>query len=161
MSATLSGFAFIGGPGTVRGYPWQRFRGDAAVSGSAEVRMRLARVNLLVLRPVVGVFALADAGRVWYDGESEGGWHTAVGGGLYYQANDGAGLKQARELAKTSANIVVYKMGEKGAITFHGTQSFETGIFPVTALKPTGAGDAFMASSTTRFPRSPMACTHS
>jgi 5-dehydro-2-deoxygluconokinase len=36
-------------------------------------------------------------------------------------------------------------MGEKGAITFAGGQEIRTGIYPVTALKPTGAGDSFMA----------------
>ena len=55
-----------------------------------------------------------------------------------------AGLDKARELAKTSASIVVYKMGERGAITMSGGEEFETGIFPVTALKPVGAGDSFM-----------------
>lgn len=57
----------------------------------------------------------------------------------------GAGLIQARELANTSAKIVVYKMGEKGSVTLHDGEEFETGIYRVEALKPTGAGDAFMA----------------
>lgn len=54
------------------------------------------------------------------------------------------GLAFAEQLAKSSASIVVYKMGEKGSITFTRDGSFQTGIFSVTALKPTGAGDAFM-----------------
>ena len=41
--------------------------------------------------------------------------------------------------------VVIYKMGAAGSVTFHGREQFETGIFPVTAVKPTGAGDAFMA----------------
>ncbi|MFT6447207.1 MAG: 5-dehydro-2-deoxygluconokinase [Sulfitobacter pontiacus] len=55
------------------------------------------------------------------------------------------GLTKARELAATTASIVIYKMGEHGAITFAGGQEICTGIYPVTALKPTGAGDSFMA----------------
>lgn len=55
-----------------------------------------------------------------------------------------AGLDKARELASSSAGIVVYKMGERGAITMSAGEEFETGIFPVTALKPVGAGDSFM-----------------
>jgi len=55
------------------------------------------------------------------------------------------GLAKARELAATTASIVVYKMGEKGAITITPHEEFQTGIYPVDALKPTGAGDAFMA----------------
>ena len=78
--------AFVGGRGTVRGYPSQRFTGDAALFGNAELRQRLGRVNLLVVRPVVGVLALADAGRVYVDGDSPGGWHTALGGGLTFEA---------------------------------------------------------------------------
>lgn len=54
------------------------------------------------------------------------------------------GLEKARALAHGSAAIVVYKMGENGAITMTGEQEWRTGIYPVTALKPTGAGDAFM-----------------
>ena len=56
------------------------------------------------------------------------------------------GLAQAREIAANSAQIVVYKMGEDGAVTFAGGAEHRTGIYPVTALKPTGAGDAFMGS---------------
>lgn len=57
----------------------------------------------------------------------------------------GKGLDKARELAHSSAEIVVYKMGPEGAVTFSGDEELRTGIFPVTALKPTGAGDSFMA----------------
>jgi 5-dehydro-2-deoxygluconokinase len=59
------------------------------------------------------------------------------------------GLEKARELAEQSAIITVYKMGEKGAITFAGGEDsiseVRTGIYPVDALKPEGAGDSFMA----------------
>lgn len=54
------------------------------------------------------------------------------------------GLQKARELAQSTASIVVYKMGELGAITLTPTEEIKTGIYPVTALKPTGAGDSFM-----------------
>ena len=54
------------------------------------------------------------------------------------------GLDKARELASTTAQIVIYKMGEMGAITLTPRGEFRTGIYPVTALKPTGAGDSFM-----------------
>ena len=54
------------------------------------------------------------------------------------------GLDKARELVQSTASIVVYKMGEKGAITITPDEEFTTGIYPVEALKPTGAGDSFM-----------------
>ncbi|MCB1350712.1 MAG: permease, partial [Maritimibacter sp.] len=56
----------------------------------------------------------------------------------------GAGLGQARDLAAT-ADIVVYKRGPEGAVTFAGADEIATGIYPVEALKPTGAGDSFLA----------------
>ena len=63
-----------------------------------------------------------------------------------FMAGDKAkGLDMARQLATTSASIVVYKMGEQGAVTFHDGTERRSGIYPVTALKPTGAGDSFMA----------------
>lgn len=54
------------------------------------------------------------------------------------------GLAFARQLAQRNGRIVVYKMGEFGAITITPNGETRTGIYPVTALKPTGAGDAFM-----------------
>ncbi len=57
----------------------------------------------------------------------------------------GEGLALARKLAQ-STEVVVYKMGEKGSVTFADAKEFETKIYPVTALKPTGAGDAFMGA---------------
>ncbi|MGI9364817.1 MAG: 5-dehydro-2-deoxygluconokinase [Rhizobiaceae bacterium] len=62
-----------------------------------------------------------------------------------FMAGDYAkGLDKARELANSNASIVIYKMGEEGAITLTPDTEFRTGIYPVTALKPTGAGDSFM-----------------
>ena len=60
-----------------------------------------------------------------------------------------AGLDKARRLSETTATIVVYKMGPKGAITFAEGAEIHTGIFPVEALKPTGAGDSFLAGLVT------------
>jgi 5-dehydro-2-deoxygluconokinase len=57
-------------------------------------------------------------------------------------SEDGRGL--ARRLASEGGRIAIYKMGEKGSATFHGGGTFETPAYAVTALKPTGAGDAFM-----------------
>ena len=59
-------------------------------------------------------------------------------------AGAGSGPALARQLAKPAGRTVVYKMGAKGCITFTGREHFETPVFSVTALKPTGAGDGFM-----------------
>ena len=55
------------------------------------------------------------------------------------------GLAKAESLANLAASIVVYKMGHLGAITFAKGSKTKSGIFKVDALKPTGAGDSFMA----------------
>lgn len=55
------------------------------------------------------------------------------------------GLNKARELAAKPGRIVIYKMGHEGAITLVDGQEIRTGIYPVTAVKPNGAGDSFMA----------------
>lgn len=59
------------------------------------------------------------------------------------------GLAKARSLAASGVSIVVYKMGAEGAITFAGGEEIRTGIYPAQALKPTGAGDSFMAGLVT------------
>jgi 5-dehydro-2-deoxygluconokinase len=57
---------------------------------------------------------------------------------------DARGYDAARTLAATSAAIVIYKMGAKGSVTFHAGQAHRIGVYPVAALKPVGAGDAFL-----------------
>lgn len=56
------------------------------------------------------------------------------------------GLDCARSLVANGARIVVYKMGEKGAVTLTPEGEFRTGIYPTQALKPTGAGDSFLGA---------------
>ncbi|KUJ78453.1 permease [Ruegeria profundi] len=55
------------------------------------------------------------------------------------------GFTKAKELAEKPGRVVIYKMGEKGAITLVDGQEIRTGIYTVTAVKPNGAGDSFMA----------------
>lgn len=54
------------------------------------------------------------------------------------------GAEKARSLASHDAAIVVYKMGELGALTLAEGTELRTGIYPAAAIKPTGAGDSFM-----------------
>lgn len=75
--------AFVGGPDTVRGFAAQRFAGDGGAFGNAELRLLLGKY-FLVLPGEYGVFALADTGRVWLDGERSDRWHTGLGGGLWF-----------------------------------------------------------------------------
>lgn len=56
------------------------------------------------------------------------------------------GLDKARALIADGAQIVVYKRGEKGAVTLSPWGEFATGIYRTQALKPTGAGDSFLGA---------------
>ncbi|MEM6761961.1 MAG: 5-dehydro-2-deoxygluconokinase [Pseudomonadota bacterium] len=60
-------------------------------------------------------------------------------------AGEPDGAPFAEQLAQ-QGRVVVYKMGEKGSLTFAEGARMATGIFSVNALKPMGAGDAFMAA---------------
>ncbi len=73
--------AFIGGLGTLRGFNRERFAGDASAFGGVEVRFSLFKMKLFVPAQI-GVFAFTDAGRVWVQESSPGGWHVDAGGGL-------------------------------------------------------------------------------
>ena len=74
--------AFIGGRASVRGLDRERYAGDAAISGTAELQISLARFPL-VLPLEIGVYGYGDAGRVYVDGESPGGWHETTGVGFW------------------------------------------------------------------------------
>jgi outer membrane protein assembly factor BamA len=74
--------AFIGDRNTVRLGSEQRYAGDASAYGTAELRLSLTRMTLMVPTDV-GIFGLADVGRVFLDGESSDTWHSAFGGGVW------------------------------------------------------------------------------
>ena len=59
--------------------------------------------------------------------------------------NYSEGLNYAKNLS-INYDLVIYKKGEKGSITFVDSKEIKKGIFPVRPLKPTGAGDAFMGA---------------
>jgi len=99
--------ATLGGWSTLRGYSYRRFSGDAAVDGSTELRVPVGTVNLL-LRWNTGIFGLADVGRVWMSGESDGGWHTGFGGGVWLEA---LGRAISIGYAKGDVNRIYLKTG--------------------------------------------------
>jgi len=79
--------ASIGGLGTTRYMDTQRYAGDASLYGTTELRIPLARFKLLApLR--AGIMGLAEAGRVYDNGSSLGGWHSRTGEGLWFGRDD-------------------------------------------------------------------------
>ncbi len=74
--------AAIGGASTVRGYYANRFRGDASLYASAELRLWLGHQLVPALPVRWGLFGFGDTGRVWLAGESSSRWHSGGGGGV-------------------------------------------------------------------------------
>jgi len=75
--------AYLGGSETVRLARENRYAGDAALWGNAELRLRLGTFQF-IMPGELGIFGLADAGRVFLDGEESSEWHEAFGGGLWF-----------------------------------------------------------------------------
>jgi hypothetical protein len=74
--------AFLGGSSSLRVEHYQRFAGDASLYGSAELRVPVAQFPL-VLPFDIGFIGFTDAGKVYVDGDSPGGWHTTAGAGFW------------------------------------------------------------------------------
>ncbi len=73
--------AFLGGANSLRGYNLNRFSGDASLLGTAELRLALFKLKLLI-ETHVGVFVFGDAGKVFLNGKAPSGWHADAGGGI-------------------------------------------------------------------------------
>ena len=74
--------ATIGDFETVRLGRTNRYSGDAAVWAGTELRLAMLRFNVL-LPGELGIFGLADVGRVFVRGEQSSQWHQAFGGGVW------------------------------------------------------------------------------
>jgi hypothetical protein len=79
--------AKLGGSANLLGFPQERFSGDAAAFGNAELRFEIGTLPAL-LPGTWGALGLTEAGRVWYEGESSSEWHTSLGGGLWVSIID-------------------------------------------------------------------------
>lgn len=55
-------------------------------------------------------------------------------------------LDESIKQANNTQQTILLKRGSKGASLFHQGQRLDTGIYPVTPLKPYGAGDAFLGN---------------
>ena len=92
--------AFVGGLRSNRGFTPQRFAGDRSLYGSLEMRVHLFDATV-VFPGRYWFFALADAGRVWVEGEDSNEWHPSYGGGLVVEL-PASPVKLTAQLAKNS-----------------------------------------------------------
>jgi hypothetical protein len=74
--------AFLGGSESFRTEEKQRYAGDASAYGTAELRVPIAKFPF-ILPLDVGALGFVDEGRVYLNGASPGGWHSAAGGGIW------------------------------------------------------------------------------
>lgn len=98
--------ATIGDARTVRLGHQHRFAGDAALYGNVELRLHLTRF-FFILPGELGVFGLADGGRVFLEGESSDTWHTAFGGGVWISVL-GPGNVLSAALASSDERTALY-----------------------------------------------------
>ena len=101
--------ASLGGDDNFRGLLRQRYIGDASAYGNAELRLLVLRRDRALV-PRVGVFGLADVGRVFLEGESSDVWHTAVGGGLFLSLLDPKNVVSVA-LAGSEGELLFYVHG--------------------------------------------------
>lgn len=75
--------ALLGGFQNLRGFPRDRFQGDAMLFGQSEARIKLADLNLL-LPGKLGISLIGDIGRVFVEDQHSKKWHSTYGGGLWF-----------------------------------------------------------------------------
>lgn len=73
---------FLGGENSLKGFSRERFAGDGLLLGQAEIRLRIAKVNILV-PGMLGISGFGGAGRVFLEGEDSKRWHNAFGGSVW------------------------------------------------------------------------------
>ncbi len=74
--------AFLGGGETMRTLHRQQYAGDRSLYGTVELRLPVASFPF-ILPLNIGLLGFSEAGRVYMDGASPGGWHSAMGGGFW------------------------------------------------------------------------------
>jgi len=104
--------AFVGGDPSERKLPYQRYAGDEAVYGSAELRIPV--VGFAFILPIdIGVYVYSNTGRVYVQHESPDGWHTSSGAGVWIgilNPNSGVSVDLGNYVGR---NIVQAKIGFK------------------------------------------------
>lgn len=75
--------ANLGGNNGLRAYRTERFTGKNSLAGGADLRFHAGKVKTGIVPLRLGVFAGADAGRVWLSDDHSDKWHRSYGGGLW------------------------------------------------------------------------------
>tara|TARA_R110002096_G_scaffold431563_1_gene646985 strand:- start:19132 stop:22842 length:3711 start_codon:yes stop_codon:yes gene_type:complete len=78
--------ANIGGRNGLRGFRTERFTGQHALVGSADLRYAFNSFKTNTLPLQFGLFVGSDAGRVWLKNNTSKKWHNDYGGGFWVSA---------------------------------------------------------------------------
>ncbi len=79
--------SYIGGKQYPLGTKWNRWAGDASLGGLAALRWTVGSFRGTVPGDF-GFFGMADAARVFVDGEDSSKWHPSYGGGVFVTSFD-------------------------------------------------------------------------
>ena len=74
--------AVLGGSNGLRGFPEERFSGEASLHLSTELRLHLGTLPT-ILPGSWGITTLGETGRIWFDGEDSDRWRNSFGGGVW------------------------------------------------------------------------------
>lgn len=75
----------------LRGYRTQRFSGQRSFAASGDLRYSFDEFKTGLVPLQMGIFAGADVGRVWVDGEFSDQWHNNYGGGFWVNSASAIG----------------------------------------------------------------------
>lgn len=79
--------ASLGGSKSLRGYPTNRFIGDASLIFQSEWRIHIGKPRVIIPGKL-GIRLFAETGRVFLVDEKSDLWHQSYGGGFYYDILD-------------------------------------------------------------------------
>ncbi|MBQ52180.1 MAG: hypothetical protein CMF35_10935, partial [Leeuwenhoekiella sp.] len=74
--------ARLGGNSGLRSYRLDRFTGDQALRGSADLLYKIKPLKTAIFPIQSSVFVGYDLGRVWFNQEASEVWHDSYGGGI-------------------------------------------------------------------------------
>ncbi|MBQ4820568.1 metallophosphoesterase [Aquimarina sp. MMG016] len=81
--------AQLGADNLLRAYRTERFTGQSALVGSADIRYSFKQFKTSVLPLQIGIFTGIDTGRVWIsDNDQSDKWHSSLGGGFWMNSAD-------------------------------------------------------------------------
>lgn len=97
----------LGGLNNLRGYSRMRFAGRSSIYQNSELRFRLMRFYTPLFAGGLGISALHDIGRVWYDGEDSDTWHQGYGGGIWMTPLDALTLSADYGRSKEGGRVFI------------------------------------------------------